>query len=174
MIQSAATMELTNFDVMANKDIVAYYNWLDKINKKQNEYKYSICAAVDPYSPFDLIQIKNDADGNSTLSYIELKGRNVDINQYDDCIVEEYKIKNLQSLGASTSTPIYIVALYYPSSKLAIWRIDDSTPYYIEKIKCKWHTAKNDDKIEKDMVKLPLSEAKIYNFTYNTDIQSDN
>lgn len=161
-------MTLTKFDIMANKDIVHYYNWI--ASKSTDTYTYNICAAVDPYSSYDIIQFKYDADGNNTMSYIELKGRNVSITDYDDCVIESYKVRKLQHLADMTNNKVYLVALYYPSSKLAIWEVDSDTPYNICYMECNHYTASdNPKKVMKEMVKFPLSRAKIYNFTYNID-----
>lgn len=147
---------------MANKDIVNYYNW---ITSKNNQY--NITAAVDPYSCYDIIQFK----GKEDYCYIELKGRDVLIDEYDDCIVEEEKINKLNQLSQDTGKDVFLVALYYRSNKIAIWKVKDTSNYEVSNIKCKWHTATDSPKVIKSMVKFPLKDAKTYKFTYDTDIQ---
>ena len=164
---------IDEFDAMANKDIVNYYNWIVTKNN-ENQY-YQVCAAVDPYSTYDLTQFKYSCDGRIDYSYIELKGRYVEIDAFDDCSIESYKVRNLQRLGNSTGHSVYLVALYYKNSKIAIWEIDPTHTYNVDTLYCNHHTAtdKKEKKI-KEMVKFPLGEAKIFNMRYNTEIQQHN
>ena len=163
----------SNFEVWANNDIRTYYNWLKNKTKNNTDYNYSICAAVDEFSPYDLVQFKTDSDGDADYSFIELKGRNIGINEFEDCAVESYKIKNILRISSTAGKEAYIVAIYYKSSKLSIWKLDPEANYISESMFCQWHTADGTgQKKMKEMVKLPLSDAKIYNFN-NISVLSD-
>ena len=153
----------TNFDRMGNKDINVYNDWL---NSKCNEKcVYELCASVNEYCPYDATQIKYFPNGGFEMSYIELKGRNFEIDRYEDAIIDEYKILDLQRIAKQTKCKVYVVMLYYPSRKLAIWEIKPDTIYNTETIRCYWHTAAEDGiKKDKVMCKLPLKEAKKYRF----------
>lgn len=154
------------FTQLANRDLKNYWGWLSEINKKADDTKFVLFSNVDPFANIDCIQRKYDCDGYYTESNIELKGRNVSIDQYDDCVVDLPKIQSLMRIADQSGNPSFVVALYYPSNKLAIWRIEPDGEYKVEtKQTLKYSAAPEQGKQAKAVVSLPLNEATICNFT---------
>lgn len=154
------------FTALANKDLRNYWGFLQGINKREDDCKFVLFSNVDPFSPVDCIQRKYNVDGDFTEANIELKGRNVGIDQYNDCIVDLHKIQSLMHLADQTNNASYVVALYYQSGKLAIWKIDPDTEYKVEnKTTLKYSAAPEQGQTMKQVVSLPLADASIYSFT---------
>ena len=83
-------IRVDNHDILANKGIEIYSNWLKRKEQQDDNYRYQLFAAVDKYSPFDLLQMKINVE-DSTIEeqqYIELKVREIGINEYEDCSIE--------------------------------------------------------------------------------------
>lgn len=151
-----------------DKDITAYNRWLNRINTKNDDYSFSLFPSLDRYSVFDAIQLKTpvDAPDEIEMQFVELKGRNITIEQYDDCTIDVSKVRALQNISLSTGKDAFVVGIYYPSDKLAIWKIDPNEDYgeYVATIFANACTAtQTPTKTHKQVVKLPLSTAKIYN-----------
>lgn len=154
----------------AKKDVINYFMFIQSwMNKHEgNCVNYDLSYNIDPFSHYDVMQIKQDPEDPSDMEiqYVELKGRNVTIDRYNDCVVDELKIKALQNLARKTYKKVFLCALYYESSRLAIWEIDPDKTYPTEKKKCNRmtvvSTAMKDDKT---VVALPLNQAYIYPFT---------
>ena len=154
------------FTALADKDLRNYWGFLSDINKRSDDSKFVLFSNVDPFSPVDCIQRKYDVDGDFTEANIELKGRNVDISAYPDCVVDLSKIKSLMHLADQTNNASYVVALYYQSGKLAIWKIEPDGEYQVtEKTTLKYSAAPEQGRQAKAVVSLPLSDASICNFT---------
>lgn len=154
------------FTALANRDLRNYWGFLSQVNKKADGVRYVLFSNVDPFSPVDCIQRKYDESGDFTESNIELKGRNVDINQYEDCVVDLAKVQSLMRVADQSGNPSFVVALYYQSGKLAIWRIEPDGEYKVEnKTTLKYSAAPEQGRQAKAVVSLPLSEATICNFT---------
>lgn len=154
------------FTALADKDLRNYWSFLSDINKRSDDSKFVLFSNVDPFSPVDCIQRKYNVDGDFTEANIELKGRNVDISAYPDCVVDLHKIQSLMHLADQTNNASYVVALYYQSGKLAIWRIDPDTEYKVEnKTTLKYSAAPEQGQTVKQVVSLPLSDASIHSFT---------
>lgn len=154
------------FTTLANRDLRNYWGFLNDRNKKSEDCKFVLFSNVDPFSPVDCIQRKYDTDGDFVEANIELKGRNVDIGAYPDCMVDLHKIQSLIHLADQTNNASYVVALYYKSGKLAIWKIDPDGEYKVEnKTTTRYSAAPEQGKHCKPVVSLPLSEASICTFT---------
>lgn len=154
------------FTTLANRDLKNYWGFLNGINKKAEDTRYVLFSNCDPFSPIDCIQRKYDCEGYYTEANIELKGRTISIDQYDNCIIDLHKIQSLMRIADQSGNPSFVVALYYPSSKLAIWRIEPDAEYNIEtKGTLKYSAAPERGKQAKAVVSLPLSDATICNFT---------
>jgi len=154
------------FTALADKDLRNYWGFLSSINKKSEDCKFVLFSNCDCFSSVDCIQRKYDADGDFTECNVELKGRNVDISAYPDCVVDLSKIQSLIHLADQTNNASYVVALYYQSAKLAIWRIDPDTEYKVEnKTTLKYSAAPEQGQTVKQVVSLPLSDASIHSFT---------
>lgn len=154
------------FTYMGNRDIKTYYNWITEKTKNNENYSYKIMAAVDDYSVFDLLQFKIDTDGDFTQQYIELKGRYINFTDFPDMAIDRSKVEKLQKLSYVTGIPSYICAIYYPDSKICIWKIDQEKKYQVTEMVCQESQAdpSRKGKIKKQMILLPHSKAYIYNF----------
>lgn len=154
------------FTALATKDLKNYWGFLQGVNKKSEDSKYVLFSNVDPFSPVDCIQRKYDESGDFTEANIELKGRNIPIEQYEDCVVDLHKIQSLMKLADQSGNPSFVVALYYTSGKLAIWRIEPDAEYQVsEKTTLKYSAAPEQGRQAKAVVSLPLNEATICSFT---------
>lgn len=154
------------FTQLAARDLRNYWGFLQSVNKKSEDCKYVLFSNVDPFSPVDCIQRKYDESGDYTEANIELKGRNVGIDQYEDCVIDLAKIQNLMRIADQSGNPSFVVALYYQSGKLAIWKIEPDGEYRVtEKTTLRYSAAPEQGKQAKAVVSLPLAEAKIFNFT---------
>lgn len=153
------------FTALADKDLRNYWGFLSDINKRSDDCRYQLFSNCDCFSSVDCIQRKYDADGDFTEANIELKGRNVDISAYPDCVIDLHKIQSLMHLADQTNNASYVVALYYQSGKLAIWRIDPDNEYKVEnKTTLKYSAAPEQGQTVKQVVSLPLSDASIHSF----------
>ena len=154
------------FTQLANRDLKNYWGFLQSVNKKSEDSKYVLFSNVDPFSPVDCIQRKYDESGDFTESNIELKGRNISIDQYDDCVVDLAKVQSLMRIADQSGNPSFVVALYYQSGKIAIWRIEPDGEYQVSnKTTLKYSAAPEQGKQAKVVISLPLSDATICNFT---------
>ena len=154
------------FTALATKDLKNYWGFLQSVNKKSEDSKYVLFSNVDPFANIDCIQRKYDESGDFTESNIELKGRNIPIEQYEDCVVDLHKIQSLMRLADQSGNPSFVVALYYNSGKLAIWKIEPDGEYRVTtKETLKYSAAPEAGKASKQVVSLPLSDATICNFT---------
>jgi len=154
-----------NFQLYGNKGLNLYYKWLNK-KSENNDYWFELLANMDEFSPYDIMQIKHSAEDytDTSTSYIEIKTRKVCLYQYDDCVIDSYKIFNLQKLSIITGNKSYLVAIYTGDNKIAVWEIDLEEQYTTINKEVQWHTADlSGVKKMKEMVSLPISEAKIYN-----------
>lgn len=158
--------EHANFQLYGNKGLNLYYNWLKKKTADNENYWFELLANMDEFSHYDILQIKHSAEDytDTSTSFIEIKTRDVCLYRYEDCVVDSYKIFNLQKLSALTNNKSYLVAIYTGDNKLAMWEIDPDTQYSTISKEVQWHTADlSGIKKMKEMVSLPISEAKIYN-----------
>lgn len=154
------------FTKLAEKDLRNYWGFLQAANKKSEDSKFVLFSNCDYFSSVDCIQRKYDESGDFTECNVELKGRNIPIEQYDDCVVDLAKIQTLCRLADQSGNPSYLVALYYQSGKLAIWRIDPDGEYQVtEKTTLKYSAAPEQGQTMKQVVSLPLSDASIHTFT---------
>lgn len=154
------------FTALANRDLKNYWGFLSNINKRSDCTKYVLFSNVDPFSPVDCIQRKYDESGDYTEANIELKGRSIPIEQYEDCVIDLAKIQNLMRVADQSNNPSFVVALYYQSGKLAIWKIEPDGDYKVEsKTTLKYSAAPEQGKQAKAVVSLPLSDASIHSFT---------
>lgn len=154
------------FTALAGKDLRNYWGFLSNVNKKSEDCKFVLFSNCDYFSSVDCIQRKYDESGDFTECNVELKGRNIPIEQYDDCVVDLAKIQSLMHIADQTNNPSYLVALYYQSGKLAIWKIDPDTEYKVEnKTTLKYSAAPEQGQTIKQVVSLPLSDATIHSFT---------
>lgn len=100
------------------------------------------------------------------LSDINAKSDDCRYRLYEDCVVDQRKVTQLQHLAIQSGKPTFIVALYYPSGRLAIWEVEPERQYTTVVKNTPIHTAApevgRDDKL---MVSLPLAEARVFNFT---------
>lgn len=160
-------VRVDNHDILANKGIEIYSNWLNKVaRKKDDEHTYELFSAVDKYSVYDLLQVKRNNDDYSVddVQYVELKVREISINQYDDCSIDNEKILKLQRLAQATGHKVFVVAIYENDRKIAIWELDAENEYQTRETTANWHTAENWGKIKKVMAMFKLSDAHIYSY----------
>lgn len=150
-----------------NEGIEIYNNWLRKKSKNNEDYHFELYSAVDIFSPFDLMQIKRNTENFSIedIQYIEIKIRNIGINDYSDCQVDNEKIIKLQRLSLMTGSKCFLAAIYKVDKKIAIWQIEADAEYQTRETTAIWHTAAPQwGKKTKIMAVLPLKDAKIYNY----------
>ena len=154
------------FTQLANRDLKNYWGFLQARNKKTEDAKFVLFSNVDPFSPVDCIQRKYDESGDFSEANIELKGRNIDITTYPDCLVDLSKVQSLMKIADQSGNPSFVVALYYQSGKLAIWKIEPDAEYQVSnKTTLKYSAAPEQGKQAKAVVSLPLSDASIHSFT---------
>ena len=113
------------------------------------------------------MQIKhfNEDYTDTSTSYIEIKTRDISIYEYDDCVIDSYKIHNLQKLSKATNNRCFLCVIYKGDKKIALWEINPRKQYQPITKLANWHTANlADGKKQKEMVALPLKEAKIYSY----------
>ena len=154
-----------NHTVWGNRGIEIYSRWLQRVaRKKDEEHTYELFSAVDKYSVYDLLQVKRNNDDYSVddVQYVELKVREVSINQYDDCSIDNDKILKLQRLSQTTVHKVFIVAIYEKDKKIAIWELDAENKYPTRATTANWHTAENWGKVKKVMAMFYLKDAHIY------------
>lgn len=154
------------FTKLAEKDLKNYWGFLSQINERSDDCRYQLFSNCDYFSSVDCIQRKYNVDGDYTEANVELKGRNIPIEQYGDCVIDLAKIQTLCRLADHSGNPSYLVALYYQSGKLAIWRIDPDGTYKVtNKVTAKYSAAPEQGQTMKQVVSLPLADASIHNFT---------
>lgn len=149
---------------MANRDIFLYNAFLKYHSQKDEFHNYEFLASVDNYSVYDGMQIKTDSDGCIKQQFVELKGRYCNITDFDDCAIDSYKIRQLQRIAYCSNIPTYLIGIYYPDSKLVIWKIDETKEYETVIMECQKSqidTTKQEI-VPKEMVKLQLEDGKIY------------
>ena len=150
-----------------NEGIEIYSKWLQNKTKNNDKFTFELYSAVDIFSPFDLIQIKRSLEDFSIeeIEYIEIKIRNIDISDYEDCTVDIEKITKLQKLSLMTGSKCFLAAIYKVDHKIAIWEIQTDEAYQTRETTAIWHTAAPQwGKKTKIMAVLPLKDAKIYNY----------
>lgn len=154
----------TILNYMANVDIKTYGLWLKHKSAQTDEYNYKFLASIDDFEIYDGLQLKIDTDGNISQQFIEIKGRYVNYDSYEDCAIDATKIKELQKLTAISDIPTYICAIYYNDAKICLWKIDAETEYKSEMMRCfeSQIDPNKNNMIEKEMVKLLLSNANTY------------
>lgn len=156
-----------NFQLYADNGLNIYYKWLIDKTKDNQYYNYEVLANMDRYSCYDIMQIRhsNEDYSDTATSYIEVKTRTVSLYQYDDCLIDAFKISNLQKLSYHTNNRCFLAAIYLNDNKIALWEISPEDVYSTTTKEVNWHTAAIEDgKKVKEMVSLPISEAKIYNY----------
>lgn len=154
------------FTQLADKDLRNYWGFLSSINKKSDDCRYQLFSNCDPFSTVDCIQRKYDAEGYYSECNVELKGRNIAISEYNDCLIDLRKIQSLNRLSEQSGNPSFVVALYYTSGQLAIWKIDPEDEFTIvNRTTTRYSAAPEKGKHTKQMVSLPLDKASVYNFT---------
>lgn len=144
-----------------------YYNWLLDKTKNNEGYHFELLATVDKFAAYDLMQIKRNVEDYSIedIQYIEIKIRNIDISDYEDCTVDIEKITKLQKLSLMTGSKCFLAAIYKVNKKIAIWQIEADAEYQTRETTAIWHTAAPQwGKKTKIMAVLPLKDAKIYNY----------
>lgn len=156
-----------NFQLYGDKGLNIYYKWLSDVTKNNTEYSYELLASMDEYATYDIMQIRHSTSDytDTTTSYIEIKTRDVPLYMYDDCVIDAYKIHNLQKLSYLSGNRAFLAAIYTNENKIALWEIEKDREYTTITKEVNWHTAAIEDgKKIKEMVSLPIKEAKIYNY----------
>lgn len=155
------------------KDFQLYKQFI-KEHKNDNTL-YSIWQ-TEQLEHYDVNQIKTNKDATYiSVQYIELKYREtVAIDDYDNLLIDVHKIKYLQEKvnDSNTKQPInhsaYIVAFYPLSGKVALFNIDPNKKYKVVNVLANQNTTRSrENKINKEMCELPISEAYIYDFNYS-------
>lgn len=159
-------VRVDNHDILAKKGIEIYSQWLKRKEQQDDNYRYQLFAAVDKYSPFDVLQMKINAEDGTIEEeqYIELKVREIGINEYEDCSIETYKMQKLQTIAKLSEQRVFLIAIYEKDRKIAIWEIDADKKYDVRETTAKWHTAEDWGKKVKQMARLYLKDAHIYSY----------
>lgn len=156
-----------NFQLYGDKGLNIYYKWLMNKTRNNEYYSYELLANMDEFSCYDIMQIRHDNEdySDTSISYIEIKTREVPFYMYEDCVIDAYKITNLQKLSYHSGNRCFIAAIYTNDKKIAIWEISAEDQYSTITKEVNWHTASLEDgKKVKEMVALSLNDAKIYNY----------
>lgn len=148
---------------MGNKDIKVYYYWIKDKTKNDENYTYDILANTDDFSPYDILQMRFDTDGEFTQQFIEIKGRNINYTDKEDSILEDYKVKKLQKITRCTGIPTYYCAIYFLDNKLLLWKINPEKEYEIDRMEMNKSYCGDNRKVMKDVVHFPYKEANKYN-----------
>ena len=159
-------IRVDNHDILANKGIEIYSNWLKKKEQQYDNYRYQLFAAVDKYSPFDLLQMKINVE-DSTIEeqqYIELKVREININEYEDCSIETYKMQKLQTIAKLSEQRVFLVAIYEKDRKIAVWELDSENEIETRETTAKWHTAEDWGRKTKIMAMFKMKDAHLYSY----------
>lgn len=132
---------LRNYDVMADRAIEHYYDFVHRNVSgltSNTQCYFNITKSLERFSPYDVIQVRHttDDEGNQiiNLEFIELKGRHIPYEQYSDCSVSLDKIQELQKVGRESGKDVWLVALYYLSDKVAMWKIDPNRNYEMDAV----------------------------------------
>ena len=157
------------------KDFQLYKQFIEGHNNDNTLYSIWQTEQLEHY---DVNQIKTNKKDATDISvqYIELKYRDtVAIDDYDNLLIDSHKIAYIQDklkeVKAANKTNItytaYIVAFYPLSDKVAIFPVEQNKQYNkINIMANKNTTMSRENKINKEMCELPISEAYIYNFNY--------
>lgn len=151
-----------------------FSDYIDNYNSTHTNKQLMLYCNNNPNGQINNIDnILMTSGSTVTLSTVELKGRNIEIDQYSNGMCEYEKIEHLQNT-ANDNVNAFLIAIYYPSSKMAIWKIDKHKEYNYLLIPCRNHTVKDDGKKLKKIVYLPMSEAKIFDIdtSYAISVQA--
>lgn len=158
-------MATTSNDVLLRsiqgyQDIQEWRNFLATHGKGD----YSVWSNADPFSTVDLMQVSP----MQRVSYVELKQRNVRIDQYPDCLIDETKIIDLQRLAQYSGNRVFLAALYPRSGQIAIWEIREDDEFGTRNVLANATTVQSGCSLKKNkrMVSLSLKTAKIYSHQF--------
>lgn len=157
----------SEFKKISDEGTEIYFKWLRAATSKNEDYTFELLQAVDEYSPYDLMQIKRNIEDYSVeaTQYIEIKIRNINIDSYKDCLIDDYKIYNLQKLSMITGNKCFLAAIYKTNKKIVLWEIDTENTYETREVTALWHTQEPQlGKKPKNMCVLPLKDGKVYNY----------
>lgn len=158
-------MATTSNDVLLRsiqglKDGQEWRNFLNAHGKGD----YSVWLNADPFAVCDAMQVSPFG----RVSYVELKQRNHIFGQYPDCLVDEWKIVQLQKLAQDTGKRVFLVALYPQSNKIALWQIAEDDELVTRDVLANATTVQSgcSQKKNKRMVSLSLKTAKVYSHQF--------
>lgn len=146
----------------SNLDNEVFYNLLksyDHVN-----YKIEFLDEKDIFSTIDC-QMTATTKNKEVTYDVELKNRSVE-KLYQDTIIE---VKKVNALNENKNEVKLYVVIYPKINKILIWNINDDllkkselTKMYLNK-----NTVCGNTKIEKDVYKLKIKDAKIIDFNLN-------
>lgn len=151
-----ATNDVLLRSIQGLKDGQEWRNFLNAHGKGD----YSVWMNADPFAVCDAMQISPCG----RVSYVELKQRNHIFGQYPDCLIDEWKIRQLQKLAQDTGKRVFLAALYPRSGQIAIWEIREDDEYIVRDVMANAITvqAGASRKRPKRMVPLIIKDAKVY------------
>lgn len=166
------------YDVKARRALWFYNDFVTKnvSGNTENTVCYNVCASMQRFSPYDVVQVKQviDEDGNSSqeIEFVELKGREVCFEDFCDYEFEEGKLKELQKVGQQTGNKIYVCAIYYLSDTIFIWEIDPYMEYpTVTKMVNKYTVFKEEGKVPKKMVKFVYPAGQRYEYKFPKELK---
>lgn len=147
--------------IQGYQDIQEWRNFLASNGKGD----YQVWSNADPFSTVDVMQVSP----MGRVSYVELKARNVRIDQYPDCLVDEWKVTQLQRLAVDSGDKVFLVALYPQSSQIAIWEIREDDEFSVRDVMANATTLQYgaSQKKNKRLVSLRLCDAKVYSHQFS-------
>lgn len=157
----------SKFKKISDEGVEIYSKWLRAATSKNEDYTFELLQPVDEYSPYDLMQIKRNIEDYSeeATQYIEIKIRNIDIDSYEDCLIDEDKIFKLQKLSMNTGYKVFLAAIYKANKKIVLWEIDTENAYETREVTALWHTKEPQlGKKLKKMCVFPLKDGKVYSY----------
>lgn len=149
----------TKFDLAEEMERTTFQEVTDKLNKWTIDYM----TKIGDYSSYD-----GCITSASTKMLIEIKIRDINIDQYDSGLLEVEKCNRVSLLrdDYQYSCPTQLEALYvaiYPNdSKVAIWDIDAHTSTRM--VLCPKNSQYDSEMVWKDCHFFPFSAATIYKY----------
>lgn len=156
----------------ARQGIKIYSDFISKKYAKSEYYNYECLAAINEFSLYDLQVQKHDKEdyGDYSTVYVEIKMRddNVSYTDYDTSVIDAYKITNLQKLAYITDCRVFVAVIYPKDKKILQWEIEADEQYNTDNKEVIWKSKSLSEgeiyKLQKCLVHLPISQAKIYNY----------
>lgn len=155
---------------MNNQKQIDYQELIDRkivielFNQLFNDVRYNELSIA---ANTDLTITATTAAGNVYKMHVEIKSRNVRLNDFKDCILEKIKYQHLKN-DFQNHLPIYAV-IYPADNTVCVWnlnKIDMNNIQSRTQMMNKVTYNNNPNKIQKDVYLMPIELSKKYNYNY--------